>query len=100
MWWAASVESNNMNTSQERGSRGSDTIELPASTVWPMVTAPGVTLMGGGLVTHAIVGVVGVLLARIGAVGWWREVLPRGGSSTSHCARPPSAPDRCCRLPP
>jgi hypothetical protein len=77
MWWAASVESNDMNTSQGKGSRASDTIELPAPTVWPMVTALGVTLMGGGLVTHAVVSVVGVLLALIGAVGWWREVLPQ-----------------------
>jgi hypothetical protein len=67
-----------MNTSQERGSRESDTVELPAPTVWPMVTALGVTLMGGGLVTHAVVSAAGVLLALIGAVGWWREVLPRG----------------------
>jgi hypothetical protein len=66
-----------MNTSQEKSSRESDTIELPAPTVWPVVTALGVTLMCGGLVTHALVSAVGVLLALIGAVGWWREVLPQ-----------------------
>ena len=66
-----------MTPSQARGSRESDSITLPAPTVWPMVTALGVTLMCGGLVTHAAVSAVGVLLALIGAVGWWREVLPQ-----------------------
>jgi hypothetical protein len=66
-----------MDTLQQQGRRESDTIELPAPTVWPMVAALGVTLMCGGLVTQAIVSAVGVLLALIGAVGWWREVLPQ-----------------------
>jgi hypothetical protein len=66
-----------MTPSHARGSRESDIITLPAPTVWPMVTALGVTLMCGGLVTHAAVSAVGVLLALIGAVGWWREVLPQ-----------------------
>jgi hypothetical protein len=51
-------------------------IELPAPTVWPMVLAFGVTLGFAGLVTNAIVSVVGVVLALIAAVGWWRQVLP------------------------
>jgi hypothetical protein len=66
-----------METSQETDSHESDTIELPAPTVWPMVAALGVTLMCGGLVTQAIVSAVGVLLALIGGVGWWRDVLPQ-----------------------
>jgi hypothetical protein len=59
-------------------SRESDTIETPAPTVWPMVAALGVTLMGGGLVTHVIVSAVGLLLGLIAAVGWWKDVLPQG----------------------
>jgi hypothetical protein len=51
-------------------------IELPAPTVWPMVLALGVTLTFAGLVTNAIVSVVGLVLALIAAVGWWRQVLP------------------------
>jgi hypothetical protein len=54
----------------------SDRIELPASTPWPMVLALGITLAFGGLVTHASISVVGIALALIGGVGWWREVLP------------------------
>ena len=53
-----------------------DSFELPASTVWPMVVALGVTLGFTGLVTHVALSVVGVVLALIGGVGWWRNVLP------------------------
>jgi hypothetical protein len=51
-------------------------IHLPAPTAWPMVVALGITLAFAGLITHAAVSVVGIVLALIGAVGWWREVLP------------------------
>jgi hypothetical protein len=57
-------------------STGPDRIALPAPTVWPMVVALGVTLGFGGLVTHLVVTVVGVVLAVVGGVGWWRCVLP------------------------
>src|SRR2546428_3189744 len=53
-----------------------DSFELPVPTVWPMVVALGVTLGFTGLVTHFAVSVVGVVLALIGGVGWWRNVLP------------------------
>ena len=66
-----------MDTSQGLESREPDAIEQPAPTVWPLVAALGVTLMFGGLVTHAIVSAVGMVLSLIGAVGWWKEVLPQ-----------------------
>jgi hypothetical protein len=53
-----------------------DTIELPAATAWPMVVALGITLACAGLITHAAVSLVGIALALIGGVGWFREVLP------------------------
>ena len=49
---------------------------LPAPTVWPMVVALGVTLAVAALVTHVVVGIVGLALALIAAIGWWRQVLP------------------------
>ena len=52
------------------------TIEMPAPTAWPMALALGVTLAFAGLVTNAIVSVVGVILTLVAGVGWWREVLP------------------------
>jgi len=57
-------------------SKAPDRIALPAPTVWPLVVALGVTLGFAGLVTHVAVSVVGVALALVGAVGWWRCVLP------------------------
>jgi hypothetical protein len=54
----------------------SDPIALPAPTAWPMVVALGVTFGFAGLVTHLAVTVVGVGLALVGGVGWWRCVLP------------------------
>jgi hypothetical protein len=56
--------------------KGSDRIALPAPTAWPMVVALGVTFGFAGLVTHLAVTVVGVGLALVGGVGWWRCVLP------------------------
>lgn len=51
-------------------------IALPAPTMWPMVTAFGITLLVTGLVTSLAVSVVGLVVALVGAVGWWRDVLP------------------------
>src|SRR5207247_10053750 len=53
-----------------------ESIEIPAPTFWPMVTAFGLTLLCAGLVTHVVVSVVGFILAFRGAIGWFREVLP------------------------
>ena len=66
-----------MHTAQGLESREPDTIEQPAPTAWPMVAALGVTLMFGGLVTHAVVSAIGLLLSLIAAVGWWKDVLPQ-----------------------
>jgi hypothetical protein len=51
-------------------------IEVPAPTAWPMIMALGVMLAFAGLVTSAVVSVVGIVLAISGAVGWFRDVLP------------------------
>src|SRR5260370_42406355 len=54
-----------------------DRVEVPASTAWPIVLAFGVTLVFAGLVTAAPVSVLGAALTLAGAVGWFRDVLPR-----------------------
>jgi hypothetical protein len=41
-----------------------------------MFAALGVTLLFAGLVTHAVVSIVGTILFAAGATGWFREVLP------------------------
>jgi hypothetical protein len=52
------------------------TIEVPASTPWPIVVAFGITLLFAGLVTSEAVSVLGAVVAIAGAVGWFRDVLP------------------------
>ena len=51
-------------------------IALPAPTAWPMVTAFGLTLVLGGLVTHVAVSVVGLIVLAVGATGWCSDVMP------------------------
>jgi len=53
-----------------------DTVDVPSPTVWPMVLALGISLVTAGMVTNAAVGVLGVVLAVMGSVGWFFQVLP------------------------
>jgi hypothetical protein len=54
----------------------SDTLEMPASTAWPIVLAFGVMLCFASLVTSAGVGIAGFVLVCCGVGGWARQVLP------------------------
>jgi hypothetical protein len=69
-----------------------DRIALPAPTVWPMVVALGVALGFAGLVTHLVLSVVGVVLALVGGVGWWRCVLPEEDVEYVPVVRAPGGP--------
>jgi hypothetical protein len=60
----------------ERAMRSNDTVEVPASTPWPFVTAFGLALLFAGLVTSLAVSVVGAVVLLWGAVGWFRVVMP------------------------
>ena len=62
--------------SEEREPQVPETIAMPAPTVWPLVTALGITLACAGLVTHMAVSMVGLGFFLCGLVGWWRDVLP------------------------
>ncbi len=53
------------------------TIEVPAPTPWPLVLAFGVCLLFAGLATSPYVSVLGAVALLLGAVGWFRQVLPR-----------------------
>jgi hypothetical protein len=53
-----------------------EVIQLPASTVWPMVLAIGIALICTGLVTSFSIGVLGFLMTIAGGVGWFFQVLP------------------------
>jgi hypothetical protein len=54
----------------------SNSILVPAQTPWPLVVALSITLIFAGLVTHAVVSVVGAVLLMRSGLGWWFDVLP------------------------
>lgn len=62
--------------SEEKQEQVPGNVTLPAPTVWPFVTALGLALLAAGLVTQAVISLVGLLLAVRGAVGWFRDALP------------------------
>ena len=61
---------------EEHKTQTSKTIEVPAPTPWPVVTAFGLALLLAGLVTSLAVSVVGFVVILFGAVGWFKAVLP------------------------
>jgi hypothetical protein len=61
-----------LNTEQS----GRESIEMPASTAWPILLAFGVTLCFASLVTSAGIGIAGFVLVCCGVNGWARQVLP------------------------
>jgi hypothetical protein len=67
-----------------------NTVEVPASTPWPIVLAFGITLLFAGLVTSEAVSVLGAILSIAGAVGWFRDVLPHEAHESVQVA--PQAP--------
>jgi len=74
----------------QSGEGTADTVEVPASTPWPIVLAFGITLLFAGLVTSEAVSVLGAVVAIAGAVGWFRDVLPYEAHETVQVA--PQAP--------
>jgi len=52
-------------------------VNLPKPTVWPITLALGLTLLAAGLMTNNKVSWVGAVLAVVGSVGWFLQVLPR-----------------------
>jgi len=59
-------------------------VTLPAPTAWPFVTAFGLALLAAGLVTQAVISVVGLILAMRGAVGGFATCCR--WNNTSWCA--------------
>jgi hypothetical protein len=53
-----------------------DTIRMPAPTPWPIAFAFGLALLFAGMVTSEAVSVLGAIVAIVGAIGWFRDVLP------------------------
>jgi hypothetical protein len=74
----------------QRVEDATNTVEVPASTPWPIVLAFGITLLFAGLVTSEAVSVLGAILSIAGAVGWFRDVLPHEAHESVQVA--PQAP--------
>ena len=71
------------------GSSGSESIQLPSPTLWPLLLALGIALAATGLVTNNIVAIIGGVLALAGCVGWFLQVLPRERHETVPVAAKP-----------
>jgi len=58
------------------------TIHMPSPSYWPIFTAVGVTLIGGGLLSHYALSFVGGVIAMMGVIGWSNE--PPAAPSEHH----------------
>ena len=67
----------NVELLNQSGESATSTVEVPASTPWPIVFAFGIALLFAGLVTSEAVSVLGAFVAIAAAVGWFRDVLPQ-----------------------
>src|SRR5260370_9964387 len=56
--------------------RSAGTVEVPASTPWPLVLAFGACLLFAGLCTNVFVSILGAAPMLAGGVGWFREAFP------------------------
>jgi hypothetical protein len=53
-----------------------NSILIPAPTTWPFMAALGIALILAGVVTHAVVSIVGAIVLLSSSIGWWFDVLP------------------------
>jgi hypothetical protein len=53
-----------------------ESIRMPAPTAWPLALALGLALMIGGMLTHWVVSLLGLILTLVSAIGWFFEVVP------------------------
>src|ERR1700683_2505108 len=72
----------NVELLNQSGESATSTVEVPASTPWPIVFAFGIALLFAGMVTSEAVSVLGAIVAIAGAVGWFRAVLPNEAHET------------------
>ena len=66
-----------MQTQDQHVTGNPEMVVLPAPTAWPFVLALGASLIFAGLLTNASISILGAVLWLAGAVGWFRQVLPR-----------------------
>ncbi len=54
-------------------------LEMPRATIWPIVVALGITMLGAGWATNLLLSAVGALLFVLGLAGWVGQLLPGRG---------------------
>jgi hypothetical protein len=57
---------------------GSEGVEVPRATAWPIVLALGIALLGAGLATNLALSVVGAVLFLLSLAGWIGQLLGQG----------------------
>jgi len=82
-FWEEKEERRRINSDTEGTGLGESvenhgSIHMPSPSYWPLFTAIGVALIGGGLLSHYALSFVGGIIAMVGTVAWANE--------------PPSAP--------
>jgi hypothetical protein len=70
------------NSTATKAANNLGSVQLPASTASPIVFALGIMLLCAGLVTSESVSFLGAILGIVGAVGWFRDVLPHEALET------------------
>ena len=59
-----------------------DSIHMPSPSYWPIFTAAGVALIGGGLLSHYAISFLGGAITMMGVIGWGNE--PAAAPSEHH----------------
>src|ERR1700693_647746 len=70
------------NSTATKAANSLGNVQLPAPTASPIVFALGIMLLCAGLVTSESVSVLGAILGIVGAVGWFRDILPHEALET------------------
>ncbi len=70
------------NSTATKAANNLGNVQLPAPTASPIVFALGIMLLCAGLVTSESVSILGAILGIVGAVGWFRDVLPHEALET------------------
>lgn len=59
--------------------KSAEHVEMPKSTVWPLVLSLGVTMLMAGIITHWLLSLVGAVLLVLGLRGWIAQMMPGVG---------------------
>jgi hypothetical protein len=62
-----------------RDPAGGSSLEMPRATVWPIVVALGLTMLGAGWASNLALSLVGAVFFVMGILGWIEQMLPGRG---------------------